>query len=66
MISRYVQDSDLTPLIQCLEGLKQAPDKALGISQLSKVLNTFGPKQGAILTYAPYLCILLSDQYIDE
>lgn len=66
MLKRYVGEGDISPLIDVLESITVAPrDEAL-LEQLSDVFDGLGLLQGAVLTYAPYLTTLLSDDLFDE
>lgn len=61
LLKKYVQDSSIEPLLSALEKLKQEPDSEAHFEQLSKEFNALGIIQGAVLTYAPYLSVLLSN-----
>ena len=66
MLKRYVGEDDIAPLIDVLESITAAPrDEAL-LDQLSDVFDGLGLLQGAVLTYAPYLSTLLSDDLFDD
>lgn len=61
MLGSYLDSEDIKPLVSALEALKADP---LNESRLADVLSAFnglGPAQGAVLTYAPYVSVLLSD-----
>lgn len=61
MLRTYLNSEDIAPFMTVLEKLGSDPNnEALQI----EVLNAFqdlGPTQGAVLTYAPYVGILMSD-----
>jgi hypothetical protein len=61
MLKTYLNGEDVAPFLAALEKLGSDPNnEALQI----EVLNAFqdlGPTQGAVLTYAPYVGILMSD-----
>ena len=61
MLNTYVKESSIKPVITLLEALKQDPSNESLLVQLSETLDTLGVTQGAVLTYAPYVSILLSD-----
>ncbi|MEE9302952.1 MAG: hypothetical protein V3U84_04115 [Thiotrichaceae bacterium] len=61
MLNLYIKDDSIVPLLTLLEALKSEPENETLISQLSDTLNGLGTTQGAVLTYAPYVSILLSD-----
>lgn len=62
MLKQYLNSEDIGEFMAALEALKAEPnDQALQI----KVINAFndlGPYQGAVLSYAPYVGILMSDR----
>lgn len=65
-IKQYVTDCDIAPLISVLEQFNQdSNDKAL-LLKLRAILNTMGIAKGAVLTYAPYLIVVLSDDAFEE
>ena len=61
MLKKYITDTDMQPLISALEGLKQDQNNESFLQQLNAAFNDLGITQGAVLTYAPYVNILLSD-----
>ena len=61
MLETYVDNEEIRPLITTLESLKQAPQDHSRLVELSTVFNELGVSQGAVLTYAPYITIILSD-----
>ena len=61
MLQLYVDNEEITPLITALESLKQDPQDHSRLVKLSTVFNELGASQGAVLTYAPYITIILSD-----
>ena len=66
LLKQYVNDSSIEPLISILEVLKKDPDNE---SILEEFINTFtalGIVQGAVLTYAPYLTSLLSNDLFED
>lgn len=66
MLKRYVDEEEIKPLISVLEALAENPhDKAL-VEQLSNVFGGLGIRQGAALTYAPCIAIILSDDIFKE
>jgi len=60
-LKKYITETNIEPLISILETLKQDPHNELVLAQLSDTLNNLGTTQGAVLTYAPYINLLLSD-----
>jgi len=61
MLERHLDDEEIKPLLTALEALKSEPDNESYFGQLVKAFDDLGPRQGAVLTYAPYVSILLSD-----
>ena len=61
MLETYVNNKEIQPLINALKSLKQAPEDHSKLVEVATVFNELGSSQGAVLTYAPYISILLSD-----
>ena len=61
MLETYVDHDDIQPLIIALKSLKQAPQDHSKLVEVASVFNNLGSSQGAVLTYAPYISIMLSD-----
>ncbi len=61
MLETYVNNEDIQPLITALESLKLAPEDHSKLVEVATVFNELGSSQGAVLTYAPYISIMLSD-----
>ncbi|MEM7400453.1 MAG: hypothetical protein AAF304_00725 [Pseudomonadota bacterium] len=61
MLKQYVNDEEIQPLITALTLLKQAPEDHAKLVKVASVFNELGSSQGAVLTYAPYITIMLSD-----
>ena len=61
MLETYVNNEDVHPLIAALKSLKQAPQDHSKLVEVATVFNELGSSQGAVLTYAPYISIMLSD-----
>lgn len=66
MLKRYVGEDDIAPLIDVLESISAAPRNEALLDQLSDVFDGLGLLQGAVLTYAPYLSTLLSDDLFSD
>ena len=58
MLRQYLEGDDIEPLLAALEALKTEPEA--GMPRLVRAFDALGPRQGAVLTYAPYIGILLS------
>ena len=61
MPERHLDAEEIKPLLAALQGLKAEPENESYFGQLIKAFDDLGPRQGAVLTYAPYVGILLSD-----
>jgi hypothetical protein len=61
MLERYLDAEEIKPLLTALEALREDPENESCFDQLVKSFDDLGPRQGAVLTYAPYVSILLSD-----
>ena len=61
MLQRHLDGEAIKPLLAALEGLKTAPENEACFDQLVEAFDDLGPQQGAVLTYAPYVGSLLSD-----
>jgi len=61
MLETYLKNEDIGPLLSALQALKLEPDSETKQLQVMEAFNALGPIQGAVLTYAPYVGILLSD-----
>ena len=61
MLQRCLDAEEIKPLLIALEALKAEPENESYFGQLVKAFDDLGPRQGAVLTYAPYVSILLSD-----
>lgn len=60
MLQTYLDKDDIKPLIDALETLKAEPENEAAFKNMLKVFNNLGITQGAVLTYATYLKVLLS------
>ena len=56
----YLDENDIKPLLDVLETLKAEPENEAAYQEMLDVFNGLGIMQGAVLTYAPYLKILLA------
>ena len=61
MLEQYLDAEEIRPLLTALEALKAEPENESLFAQLVTAFDDLGPRQGAVLTYAPYIGILLSD-----
>ena len=61
MLGQHLDCEEIKPMLTALEALKEDPENESCFDQLVKAFDDLGPRQGAVLTYAPYVSILLSD-----
>lgn len=66
MLTTYLNAKDISPLLSSLEALKADPRNESRQEQVSEAFHGLGPFQGAVLTYAPYLHIFVSDDPFDD
>jgi len=66
LLRQYVNDSSIEPLISALEVLKKDPNNELVFKAFADAFAELGIIQGAVLTYAPYISSLLSNDLFDE
>jgi len=60
MLEMYLGAEQIASLLTALEALKREPENQSCLDQLVMAFDDLGPSQGAVLTYAPYVGILLS------
>lgn len=60
MLSQYIGGEEIEPVIAALKNLQKEPENLEHLSRLAKEFEALGPSQGAVLTYAPYIGILLT------
>ncbi len=61
MLRQYLDEEATQPLITALEALKEDPKSEKLLTQAVNAFDGLGSRQGAVLTYAPYVSIVLSD-----
>ncbi len=61
MLETHLDSEDVKPLIATLGALAEDPQNKSHWVDMVKAFNALGSRQGAVLTYAPYVSILLSD-----
>jgi hypothetical protein len=61
LLENYLVSEEIKPLLSALEALKEEPQNETYFAQMESAFNDLGIMQGAVLTYAPYLSILLAD-----
>ena len=60
MLKNYLDEDDIKPLLDSLETLKAEPQNEAAFQKMMDAFNDLGINQGAVLTYATYLKILVS------
>jgi len=60
MLKTYLDDDRFKPLLDSLETLKAEPQNEAAFQKIMDAINDLGVYQGAVLTYASYLKVLLS------
>ena len=60
MLRDYVGGEEINPLLSALESLLAEPENIELRKNVFKEFDALGPGQGAVLTYAPYVGILMS------
>ncbi len=66
LLKQYVNDSSIEPLLSALEAVKKDPDNESLLVALTDTFAALGIVQGAVLTYAPYLSFILSNDLFDD
>ena len=62
LLKTYLDVDDILPLLTAMEALRNDPGSASLQLQVVTAFNDLGFRQGAVLTYAPYVGVLLSDR----
>lgn len=60
MLKTYLADDRFKPLLESLETLKAESQSEMAFKKVMDAFSDLGVYQGAVLTYAPYLTVLLS------
>lgn len=63
MLKTYLEEDDIRPLLDSLETLKADPQNEAAFQSVVDAYNDLGANQGAVLTYAPYLKILITNTF---
>ena len=66
MLKQHLGEEEITPLLAVLEALVEDPQNETLVKQLSDVFGGLGILQGAVLTYAPFIAIVLSDNPFND
>ncbi|MCW9088100.1 MAG: hypothetical protein OQK54_01025 [Gammaproteobacteria bacterium] len=61
MLRTYLNSDDIAPFMAALEKLGSDPNNEALQVEVLHAFRDLGPTQGAVLTYAPYVGILMSD-----
>jgi len=61
MLEQHLDAEEIRDFLTALKALKAEPGNEMIFGQLAKTFDDLGPRQGAVLTYAPYVSLLLSD-----
>jgi len=61
MLQTYIHNEDIKPLISALESLQLMPQDHSKLVEVATVFDKLETSQGAVLTYAPYIILMLSD-----
>lgn len=60
MLKTYLDEDDIKPLLDSLQALEAEPASEAAFDKMIDAYKELGFNQGAVLTYAPYLKVLLS------
>jgi hypothetical protein len=66
LLAAYLDADEIAPLTSALEALKAEPESEDRLGQVVEAFCALGVSQGAALTYAPYLGVLMSDRAVGE
>jgi hypothetical protein len=61
MLSTHIGRQQIGSFISVLEALQSDPENESHLNRMVDEFQALGPSQGAVLTYAPYIGVLLSD-----
>ncbi len=65
-LREFVKEDSINPLLSALEAVKQDPENESLLVVLSETFMALGIVQGAVLTYAPYLSVILSNDLFED
>ncbi|MEA3640800.1 MAG: hypothetical protein VBE63_12765 [Lamprobacter sp.] len=66
MLTQYLDAQALAPIIDIMHQLTATPEDGALLKRLFETLDGMGIWQGAVLTYAPYIAILMSEHQFHE
>ena len=61
LLKQHVQEPEIKPMLEVLESMSENPYDYALLDRLSEEFGKLGFLQGAVLTYAPYISIILPD-----
>jgi hypothetical protein len=61
MLERYLRAEDIRAVVAVLQEMQERPEDGTLLPRLSAAVEELGILQGAVLTYAPVIAGLLSD-----
>lgn len=61
MLTEHLDDKEIGSFLSALETLLEDPMNESHMSRVVSEFDALGPTQGAVLTYAPYISLLMSD-----
>jgi len=66
MLKTYLDIEDINLFLSALETLKTEPQNEAYQTQVVNAFNDLGVMTGAVLTYAPFLNVLISDDPFED
>lgn len=66
MLKSYLDENDIKPLLDSLETLLAEPENEAAFVKMLNIFNELGFYQGPVLTYAPYVKVLVSESNLIE
>ena len=66
VLKQQLDADEIAPLVEVMEAIAAAPEDAALLDKLANVFDGLGVYQGAVLTYAPCLTVLLTDDPFDS
>jgi hypothetical protein len=61
MLQTHLDSGQIASFVDVLEAMKQQPEDPSLLARMTEEFERLGPEQGAILTYAPYISLLMSE-----
>ena len=61
MLTQHIEADEIRPFLSALEALQADPESTSHLGKMISEFEALGPNQGAVLSYAPYISALLSD-----